>query len=63
LSVDSEVLYRDWTVMTALTIAMLLMGFGLTGKSRTISRLDGGLLLLTFLAYTGYLFSTMIPAA
>lgn len=62
LSVDSEVLYRDWTVMTALTIAMLLMGFGLTGQNRTISRLDGGLFLLTFLAYTGYLFSTMVPA-
>jgi cation:H+ antiporter len=63
LSVDNEVLYRDWTVMTALTIAMLLMGFGLTGKNRTISRLDGGLFLITFLAYTGYLFSTMVPAA
>ena len=44
------------------TIAMLLMGFGLTGQNRTISRLDGGLFLLTFLAYTGYLFSTMVPA-
>jgi cation:H+ antiporter len=62
LSVASEVLYRDWVVMTGLTIAMLLMGFGLTGQNRTISRLDGGLFLLTFLAYTGYLFSTMVPA-
>lgn len=59
LSVASEVLYRDWTLMTALTIALMLMGFGLTGQNRVISRLDGGLFLLVFVSYTGYLFSTM----
>lgn len=50
LAVDMEVLYRDWTLMTALTIGLLLMSFGLTGKSRTIGRPDGVLLLLVYFA-------------
>jgi len=60
LAVDMEVLYRDWTLMTALTIGLLLMSFGLTGKSRTIGRPDGVLLLLVYVCYTSYLVSTVI---
>lgn len=58
--VDMEVLYRDWTLMAALTVALLLMGFGLSGRNRIIGRLDGGILLVTYIAYTGYLFSTVV---
>jgi len=59
LSVDPEVLYRDWTVMTALTIALLVMGFGLGGKSRVISRRDGAILVAAYVGYAGYLISTL----
>ena len=63
LAVDPEVLYRDWTLMLALTVGLFLMGFGLTGWRRLVSRLDGAILMLVYLAYTGYLFSTVVGAA
>lgn len=60
LAVDPEVLYRDWTLMAALTLGLLLMAVGLTGKRKLVSRLDGALLLLVYVSYTGYLASTII---
>jgi len=63
LSVDPEVLYRDWTLMLGLTLALLVMGFGLTGWRKLISRGDGVLLLAAYIGYTGYLFSTVVSAA
>jgi len=63
LKVDPEVLYRDWTLMLALTVGLLLMGYGLTGGRRTITRLDGGGLLAVYVAYTGYLFYTVVAAS
>jgi len=63
LSVDPEVLYRDWTLMLGLTLALLVMGFGFTGWRKLISRVDGALLLTAYVAYTGYLFSTVVAAA
>lgn len=63
LAVDHEVLYRDWTLMLALTAGLLLMGLGLTGWRRLISRLDGAILLLAYVAYTGYLLSTVVSAS
>ncbi|KXS54468.1 MAG: inner membrane protein [Marinobacter sp. T13-3] len=63
LQVDPEVLYRDWTLMLALTIGLLLMGYGLTGGRKVITRLDGGVLLTTYVAYTGYLFYTVVATA
>ncbi len=61
--VDSVVLYRDWTVMTAVTVGLFLMGYGLFGGKRLIRRWEGGLLLIVYLCYTGYLASTVIGAA
>ena len=63
LSVDPEVLYRDWTLMLGLTLALLVMGFGLTGWRKLVSRVDGALLLAVYIGYTGYLFSTVVSAA
>jgi cation:H+ antiporter len=61
LSIDAEVLYRDWTLMLVLTAGLLLMG--LTGRRRLISRFDGVILLLAYVTYTGYLFSTVVSAS
>ncbi|GHD43429.1 cation:H+ antiporter [Marinobacter persicus] len=63
LKVDPEVLYRDWTLMLALTVGLLVMGFGLTGWRKVITRLDGSLLMLVYVSYTGYLFYTVAAAA
>lgn len=63
LSVAPEVLYRDWTLMLALTVGLLVMGFGMTGWRKVISRFDGSILLLVYVAYTGYLLSTVVAAS
>lgn len=60
LSVDPEVLYRDWVVMAALTVVLLIMGIGLRGRQGRINRVEGGLLLLTYAGYTGYLVSLVL---
>ncbi len=63
LKVDPEVLYRDWTLMLALTVGLLLMGYGMTAGRKVISRLDGSILLVVYIAYTGYLLSTVVAAS
>lgn len=60
LAVDPEVLYRDWTLMAALTLGLLLMAVGITGKRKVVSRRDGAILLLVYVGYTGYLASTIV---
>ena len=60
LAVDPVVLHRDWVVMFALTLVLFSMGIGRRGREGRISRPEGGLLLLTYLGYTGYLVYTML---
>ncbi|MGO1233952.1 MAG: calcium/sodium antiporter [Marinobacter sp.] len=63
LKVDPEVLYRDWTLMLALTLGLLMMALGLTGWRKVISRVDGSVLVIVYASYTGYLFYTVVAAA
>lgn len=60
LTVEMEVLYRDWTLMTALTIGLFIMGYGFKGRQGLVNRHEGAILLLVYLSYTGYLVSTVI---
>jgi len=50
-----EVLSRDYLIMFVLTIALLFMARGLHGKGR-ITRVEGGLLLVTYFGYLGWLY-------
>lgn len=59
LNVDPSLLYRDWPVMAALTMALFIMGYGFKGRVGRINRIEGGLLLLTFIGYTSYLLLTI----
>ncbi|WP_102798060.1 calcium/sodium antiporter [Bowmanella denitrificans] len=54
LAVESDVLTRDWALMLALTIGLLLMAIGLKGPGR-ITRPEGLALIAVYLGYTGYL--------
>ena len=54
LTVESEVLTRDWALMLALTIGLLVMAIGIKGPGR-ITRLEGAVLLGIYFSYTGYL--------
>lgn len=49
-----EMLTRDWPVMMAMTGALFLMAFGFRGQAR-IHRVEGGVFLTAYLAYTAYL--------
>ncbi|WP_394168720.1 calcium/sodium antiporter [Saccharospirillum alexandrii] len=58
LAVGPEVFSRDIMVMAGLTLLLFVFGYGLRGPGR-INRLEGGALLAAYMAYTGYLVSTV----
>lgn len=60
LSVDPEVLYRDWVLMTMLTVALLIMCIGWKGRQGQIGRIKGGLLLLAYAGYNLYLLALVL---
>ena len=60
--VEPEVFYRDMTVMAGLTLFILIVGIGIKGPGR-INRVEGGLMLATYIGYTAYLVSTTFVAA
>lgn len=55
LSVERAVLTRDVAVMGALTLVLFLFAYGLKGNQGRINRVEGYILLLSFVAYTVYL--------
>ncbi|MFV1871848.1 MAG: calcium/sodium antiporter [Oleiphilus sp.] len=56
---EPEVLWRDWTVMLGLIIALLVMAFGFKGKHK-INRVNGVLLLTAYVAYNAYLIHSIV---
>ncbi|MFI9651963.1 calcium/sodium antiporter [Guyparkeria halopsychrophila] len=54
---EPAVFTRDMLVMGALTLALFVFAYGFRGPGR-INRIEGGLLLVAFVAYTTYLLST-----
>lgn len=50
LQLEAEVLSRDYPYMIGLSIVLFVMAYGLQGDGR-INRLEGGLLLLAYIAY------------
>lgn len=58
---EPAVFTRDMLVMGALTVALFVFAYGFRGPGR-INRLEGGALLVAFVAYTAYLLSTTFVA-
>jgi cation:H+ antiporter len=58
-NMSADILLRDWPVMMGLTLALLFMAYGFRGEGR-INRIEGGLLLLAFVAYNSWLVWTVI---
>ncbi|WP_193073370.1 calcium/sodium antiporter [Pseudomonas sp. FME51] len=63
MEVAPEVLTRDWALMAALTLALLLMCIAWRGRLGRINRLEGAGLLTAFCGYTGLLVWTAMNAA
>ena len=59
-TVDNMVLTRDLPIMLVLTIALLILGWGQKGSGR-INRLEGTLLLISFIMYQGWLYIDAQP--
>lgn len=60
IEVGREVLVRDWSVMTFMTLMMVLFAFSWRGRPRRINRVEGGVLFAIFIAYTGYMVSIVV---
>jgi cation:H+ antiporter len=60
MAVEPEVFSRDILTMSALTLSLFVMGRGFAGRPGRISRVDGFLLLLAYLAYTAYLLTEFL---
>lgn len=61
LPIPPEILHRDWPLMAALTASLFAMGYSRTRPGR-INRLEGGILLGVYAAYTLHLVNTMVTA-
>lgn len=59
MSVPPEVLTRDASIMGALTVLLVAFSYRRSGPGH-INRLEGSFLLACFLAYNGYLISTVL---
>lgn len=59
LQVGPEILYRDCLLMGLLTFALFFVGFGVAGQRR-INRVEGFVLLIIYLGYSGYLASKVL---
>ncbi len=60
MDVGPEVLYRDMLVMGAVTLSLFLFGYGFRKTQGRINRIEGGMLLATFIAYTIFLVVTAV---
>lgn len=58
ITIEKEVFYRDIGVMTVLTLSLFVFGYGFKKQGR-INRVEGGILLVSYIAYTTYLISTV----
>ena len=59
LSLEKEILYRDISVMLLLTISLFVFGYGFKRQGR-INRIEGALLLASYIGYVSYLVYTTI---
>jgi cation:H+ antiporter len=57
IEVGPEVLSRDVVVMAVLTLSLFVIVYGFRGPGR-INRIEGAVLLITFVGYNAYLLST-----
>jgi cation:H+ antiporter len=63
MQIDAEVLTRDYPMMLGLTVVLFLMGWGFRKRQGRINRLEALALLAAYAGYTGFLITTMVPAA
>ncbi|MBB3140687.1 calcium/sodium antiporter [Halomonas organivorans] len=58
-----EVLLRDWSLMTAMTVMMVVFAMGWRGRPGRINRVEGGALLAMYVAYLGFMVHLVVTGA
>lgn len=61
MPIPADILYRDWPLMAILTVALFAMGYARNGNG-SINRLEGSILLATYIGYTLYLINSVVSA-
>lgn len=59
MTIPADIIHRDWPLMMVLTLALFAMGYGRNGDGR-INRLEGTILLATYIGYTLYLINSVV---
>jgi len=62
ITISSEILYRDFLVMTVLTFSLFVIGYGFRGPGR-INRYEGAVLLASYVGYVVFLIVSVMGAA
>jgi cation:H+ antiporter len=60
-NLEPEVLWRDWSMMTALMALLLVLAFSF-GKEHKITRFGGVILLVTYIGYNAFLVQSVVGA-
>jgi cation:H+ antiporter len=63
MSIEPDVLTRDFPVMLGLTVVLFAMGWGFRGRKGRINRFEALALLAVYVTYTGWLFTTLKQTA
>ncbi|WP_136246539.1 calcium/sodium antiporter [Halomonas borealis] len=58
-----EVLLRDWSLMAAMTVLMVVFAMGWRGRAGRINRLEGGILLAMYVSYLGFMTHLVVSGA
>lgn len=59
LAIAENLMHRDMIVMSALTLSLFFFGYGFKKQGR-INRIEGGILVTSYIGYTTYLVATQI---
>ncbi|WP_104203524.1 calcium/sodium antiporter [Billgrantia saliphila] len=63
IEVGSEVLMRDWSLMTVMTVLMAVFAIGWKGRPGRINRIEGAMLLALFVGYTAFMVRLVVMAS
>lgn len=59
LPIEEDIMHRDMLVMSALTLSLFVLGYGLKKQGR-ITRIKGAILVSCYIGYTTYLVATQV---
>lgn len=62
IEVGSEVLMRDWSLMTVMTLLMTVFAIGWKGRPGRVNRLEGAMLLTLFIGYTIFMVRLVVQS-